>query len=98
MRKIFFKTKKENKSKFSNSNTPKNELDIKQKMLESAKMQDINLGLMRNFLEISFDFLIERSLPEEIPTASLNYIFKHFEEIIPNFYLEGKRKLSVNYQ
>lgn len=64
-------------------------------MIEAARVQDINLGLMKSFLEISFDFLLEKSLPEEIPTASLNYIFKHFEEIIQNFFFDGKRKLSV---
>lgn len=95
LKKLFFKSKKENKSKFSKSSTPKSEVEIKQKMIEAARVQDINLGLMKSFLEISFDFLLEKSLPEEIPTASLNYIFKHFEEIIQNFFFDGKRKLSV---
>lgn len=66
-------------------------------MLDAAIIQDINLELMRKFLETSFDFLIDNSLPEDIPIASLNYIFKHYEEIIPNFVLEGKRKLAVNF-
>jgi hypothetical protein len=94
LKKIFFKIRKENKSKLK-STTPKNEADAKQRAMESLKIQEINLGLMRNFLEISFDFLKEKSLPEEIPISALNYIFKHYEEVIQNFFLEGKRRLAV---
>ena len=95
LKKLFFKSKRENRSKSAKSATPKNENEIRQKLLEAARIQEINLGLMRNFLEISFDFLKEKSLPQEIPISALNYIFKHYEEIIQNFFLEGKRKLAV---
>lgn len=95
LKKLFFKSKRENRSKAAKSSTPKNEAEMRQKLSESAKLQELNLGLMRNVLELSFEFLKEKSFPQEIVISALNYIFKHYEEIVQNFFLEGKKKLNV---
>ena len=97
LKKIFFKTKKDNRSKSlkTGSTSFTKEAEMKQKLIESNKIQELNLCLMRNYLEIAFEFLKEKTLPEEIPIAALNYIFRHYEDIVQNFFTEGKRKLAV---
>jgi len=39
--------------------------------------------------------LKEKNFPQEITISSLNYIYKHYEEVVQNFYLEGKKRLNV---
>ncbi len=95
LKKLFFKSKRDSRSKSLKSTTPKNEAEMRQKISEAAKLQEINLGLMRNFLELSYDFLKEKNFPQEITISSLNYIYKHYEEVVQNFYLEGKKRLNV---
>ena len=96
LKKLFFKTKKDNRSKLKTGSTSfSKENEMKQKLIESNKIQEINLCLMRNFLEISFEFLKEKTLSEEIPIAALNYIFRHYEDIVQNFFTDGRKKLPV---
>lgn len=95
MKKLFFKPNKSKENKGKRPSVLKeNDPQFMMKIAEANAIMESNLNLMRSFLDKSLDFLKEE-YPPEIIVAILHFIFKFFEEVVPNFYTEGKKKISV---